>query len=249
MQWIYDILQKHHKLNSSIFKKCQKFITNKMLEIKSQHLTLAGPMCPVFFCFSIWDNNFCSSSFSNHEANYYIPTRKSLSSSSRLHLNRFDNENLERKMSDEAMASRRRPQHAFGRSVLTFTISRPCNLKCSSESPSTQHHCVVESELKKCISTLHLYRDLLYCSSTHILVFWWSQNKALVLGDEVLLEYLVKPKQILFKMVKGLNHLASKKFLSCKILNFFFLSRIYTSSGGSASSAVATASEAGRVVW
>ena len=124
---------------------------------------------------------FCSRSFSDQEANYYISTRKSLSSSSRLHLNRFDNENLERKMSDEAMASRRRPQHAFGRSVLTFTISRPCNLKCSSESPSTQHHCVVESELKKCISTLHLYRDLLYCSSTHILVFWWSQNKALVL--------------------------------------------------------------------
>ena len=105
-----------------------------------------------FFCFSIWEK-FCSSSFSDHEASYYIPTRKSLSSSSRLHLNRFDNENLERKMSDEAMASRRRPQHAFGRSVLTFTISRPCNLKCSSESPSTQHHCVVESELKKCIST------------------------------------------------------------------------------------------------
>ena len=43
MQWISDIFQKSYKLDSSISKKCWKFIASKMLEIKSQHLTWGGP--------------------------------------------------------------------------------------------------------------------------------------------------------------------------------------------------------------
>ena len=35
IQWISDIFQKCHYLNSSISKKCRKFIALKMLEIKS----------------------------------------------------------------------------------------------------------------------------------------------------------------------------------------------------------------------
>ena len=43
MQWISTIFWKCYKLNSSIFKKCWKFIASKMLEIKSWHLTWGGP--------------------------------------------------------------------------------------------------------------------------------------------------------------------------------------------------------------
>ena len=53
MQWISDILQKCHKSNSSISKKCRKFIAWKMLEIKSQHLTWVGSYFLPLFIFDM----------------------------------------------------------------------------------------------------------------------------------------------------------------------------------------------------
>ena len=42
---ISSIFWKCYKLNSSIPKKCWKFIASKMLEIKYWHLTWVGPIC------------------------------------------------------------------------------------------------------------------------------------------------------------------------------------------------------------
>ena len=41
MQWIFSIFRKCYNIS----KKCWKFITWKMLEIKSRHLTWVGPIC------------------------------------------------------------------------------------------------------------------------------------------------------------------------------------------------------------
>ena len=44
MQWIPNIFWKCWNLIYGISEKCQKFIVQKILEIKSQHLTWDGPI-------------------------------------------------------------------------------------------------------------------------------------------------------------------------------------------------------------